>query len=307
MSIVVTLGPHLATIRHRIAIGLVCVDAVNDRPVPAAMTARLLRLGTTFLDLPFDEHGAGHFALRFAGKLEAIWRRKIENGLSTTLDIRVSESPRPGPKGAPAAYPLQYIGRRFTLELARDAVPAPNTKPIPTVDNVFRVPLWRGPAAGVPTGLTVLRGRCVYTPAVDGVPVPYARVFATTPPAEANGDIADVRGAAFCDARGDYVMILGGGLLAPAVQTMVTRVRLTARGYPMATPAAGDEYPRNNDFWNLPIETQTAALAPPADILKRLPASFTKNADAGTPDRTVEIRVGAEHSGPEFDLTFPVP
>ncbi|MFL6164123.1 MAG: carboxypeptidase-like regulatory domain-containing protein [Jatrophihabitantaceae bacterium] len=168
-----------ATVLHRLALGVECLDGVTGILVPTPLRAgwqafprlRPLPRDPAWPCLDLEPMGTGRFRLRYQLPLP-----------TKPLVIRIDDPTR------------RYVPRRFGVPVRLEStVDAPY---VPVLSRVLRLWLAPGSAHRFVGGSTVLRGRIVRA---DGSAVRWARVTAIAP-------TAAVAGRAFTDDRGEFVL-----------------------------------------------------------------------------------------------------
>jgi hypothetical protein len=201
-------------LEHFLLLGLELRDAGTGGTALPPVVATLESLGHYDLGIVLDAHGASRHALRYAGLVRARLRALVKAAADTSAVVLVDSPAR------------QHVPRRlkFTLALDGDA-----PKLIPPRSNVRTAWLWPGAAYAMPPTATLLRGRVAAgLDLAHAVPVPWARVFATTPMAETVFANAIVAGSAHADDRGEYVLAITQDAFAGASLPPTADVRLWA-------------------------------------------------------------------------------
>jgi hypothetical protein len=179
MTIATDLGP--AIVRHRLAVGVECIDALTERHVetpvvvrrepPSGIESHGFR--ATQAPIDFESSGLARFKLRHDGRI------------GSTIFVRVDDQHR------------RYVPRRFEIRpWAVNQLDETAGAPYVRVRNrVLTTVLWPGTAYSFAGGTTLIRGRVMR----DGRPARWTRVQART---LSNLDA----GAAHVDDRGEFVL-----------------------------------------------------------------------------------------------------
>ncbi len=242
--LLVSAGPELARVGHRLAVGVQCVDALSGQPLLVPLQVRLLALGPLAAGLALQAKGEGRYSLPDAGAFARLWDRctRLDDPLPRTLDLLVHET-LPGPQAHEADAPHRAGPRRVLMNLAETtpALPTPGfrPRPLPGRESTFTMRLFPGPNHGFDASATVLRGRVqLGTSAADARPARWARLVATRGSA--------VLGHTQADERGEYALLLRypAGLLAPATPSPADaqiELHIAARRNPPAHSAPFDD------------------------------------------------------------------
>lgn len=218
-----------ATVLHRLALGVECLDAVTGTRVTTPLRVgwqafprlRQRPLDPSWPCLDLEPIGTGRFRLRYAIPLP-----------TQPLVIRVDDPTR------------RYVPRRFAVPVrAESAVDAPY---VPVLSRVLRLWLAPGSAHQFVGGTSVVRGRVAWP---DGSPVRWGRVTAlapTTAPA----------GHAFTDDRGEFVL----PVLDPDQNPLESTVQLLLYVSAANPPPVPDLLDRCAD---LPVEPIPLSSVPP--------------------------------------------
>jgi hypothetical protein len=275
-----SLGPEMSRVQSRMALGVQCLDALNGRPCLQALSVRLLSLGPLTANLELQAKGGGRFSLAFSGRFAQLWRRTTEPGrlLPRDLDLLVHE------QAASEASAAHRVGpRRLSVQLALSA----NARPLPLAGsaNTFNLRLLAGPNHPFDGGATLLRGRVrLGTNETNARAARWARLVAVK-----GGRLL---GFAQADERGEYALLLRypAGLLAPAsphADDGDISLTVAARRAPPAHTTPFDD-----------LSPEPAVLAAlDADPLANLPAAYNRRVTVAR-----SLRLGASHSGPDFDF-----
>lgn len=289
-ALAVSLGPELARVQHRIALGVQCLDALTGRALLAPLQLRLLKIGPLQADLPLLDKGGGRYSLVDAGAFARLWNRCTEPGneLPRTLDLLLHEA-LPGPRSSEGELPHRHGPRRVAMTLAETVPDAPDPafrpRPAASRANVLQLRVW--PAAAYPFdgAGTLLRGRVrLGSGQADARPARWARVIASKG--------AALLGAAQADERGEFALLVRypAGLLAPDTPHADDgQIDLTVAARRTPPPHAAP-------FDDLTAET-AAVVATDTDPLADLPADYDRRVTV--PHTLVFGRV---HSGPDLDF-----
>lgn len=202
-----------AMLRHRLALGVTCVDAIRRNGATGSLSTTLERIGAAPLRQAFDRHRDDRFALRYAGRIKQRIDKAVLDATPVSLHITVDAAAR------------TYVSRRLQLTLVlQDDVPAP------TPANTRALWVWPGAAYPFPATATLLRGSVNR----GGGPVRWSRVFATTPATETDFALATIVGCAHGDERGEFVLALGSNAVSGAALVNPVQVRLWAFTAPVA-------------------------------------------------------------------------
>lgn len=187
---------------------------------------------------------------------------------TTTIPLRLVDNLR---SRLPGANPGRFgvgQGRRIVPRRVSITIPAeaavlaaeadPATPPVPIWQRTFPLGCFPGATAALPPGATVIRGRIERD---DGtgrmVPVRWARVRGAN---AADDDIGWAHG----DDRGEFVLVIGrsdNDIVSPPDPLAVTLS--VGHTDPPPTPDPADPHLATIDpFWDLPVETVTAAVDP---------------------------------------------
>ncbi|KPF49975.1 hypothetical protein IP87_13565 [beta proteobacterium AAP121] len=214
-GLLLSAGPELARVQHRLAVGVQCVDALSGQPLLAPLQVRLLAIGPLAADLLLQPKGDGRYSLADAGAFARLWDRctRLDDPLPRTLDLLVHEN-LPGAAATEGEAPHRSGPRRVRMDLAETApaLPAPGFRPRPRPgrESSLALRLFPGPNHGFDASATVLRGRVqLGTGAADARPARWSRLVAMRGSA--------VLGHTQADERGEYALLLRypAGLLAP--------------------------------------------------------------------------------------------
>ncbi len=290
VALAVSLGPELARVQHRLALGVQCVEALTGRPLLAPLRLTLLRLGPLEAGLELQPKGGGRYSLVDTGRFAVLWNRCTEPGrtLPRGVDLLAHEGPPRVPLRE-SEQPHQHGPRRVAMTLAETVPPAPDPlfrpRPLPGRDNLLTLRLFPGPNYPHAGGGTLLRGRVrLGTNEADAKPARWARLVAMKG--------ASLLGCTQADERGEFALLLRypAGLLAPATPHASDGqidLHVAARRTPPAHVTAFDDL----------SPEPAAVVAADANPLAELPASY---------DRRVAVQrtlvFGRTHSGADFDF-----
>ncbi len=269
-----------ATVLHRLALGVECVDAVTGRRVRTEVDVgrevdpRRLPPGSDprWPCLSLERRGIGRSQLRF------------DHTTPTGVRLRLVDPRR------------RFSARRFDLPLWTLAeILAAEASPtvVPAAARVLRPWLWPAAAAGLPRGATVVRG----TVRTGDEPVRWARLTAVRP---GDGPV----GHGHADERGEFVLLVTGtgSLPPPAPSTLAIDLVVTAPD-PATAPDADDTDPHAD----LVVEPLARPSNPP------LPAELDNAVLRGTatppgyvPNTATVPRLSVPVGG-ELTLIAPVP
>ncbi len=297
--LVVSAGPELARVQHRLAVGVQCVDMRSGQPLLAPLQVRLLAIGPLRAELALQPKGNGRYSLPDAGAFARLWDRctRPDDPLPRTLDLLVHEA-LPGSLAHPAteADTAHRTGPRrvlMTLAETTPALPTPGfrPRPLPGRESTLTWRLFAGPNHGHDGSATVLRGQVqLGTSAADARPARWARLVATRGSA--------VLGHTQADERGEYALLLRypAGLLAPATPSAADaqiELHIAARRSPP---------PHRQPFDDLSAEPAGAVSseAPTLPELLNLPAAYDRRVQL---PRTVVF--GRINGGPEYQHLLP--
>lgn len=292
-ALLISAGPELARVQHRLAVGVQCIDALSGQPLLAPLQLRLLALGPLAAGLLLQPKGEGRYSLPDAGAFARLWDRctRLDDPLPRTLDLLVHET-LPSPAATEAEAPHRAGPRRVLMSLAETepALPTPGFRPRPRPgrESTLALRLFPGPNHGFDASATVLRGRVqLGTSAANARPARWARIVATRGSA--------VLGHTQADERGEYALLLRypAGLLAPATPSPADAqidVHIAARrNAPL----------HRGPFDDLSPEPASVASLDPLPLAD-LPAAYDRRV---TVARTVVF--GATNSGPAHEHLLP--
>jgi hypothetical protein len=229
-------------IRHRLTLGLSLVDALTGIGAAPPLRADLETIGpyafpaTIGADrqaMRFEMHGAAKHAVRYAGRIRKLIDKAVARPAAPTMSVRIYAPLDATQSGYdPAREARRYVPRRLRLLPAMDG-----DQPAPTPDNIRSCWLWPGSAYPKPAAATAIAGRVLRGPSVAAAtPIPWARVFATTPPAAVVFDADNVVGVGHGDDRGEFLMMLQQSAVQGAALSNPVSVRLWAFVPPVTPP-----------------------------------------------------------------------
>lgn len=295
-----TLSVHntheVSALRHRLALGLQCIDALSQAPIEGgpgrAVIALLAAIGARPWAQRFDPHTQGRHALRLDGRYRQLLLRAIELGdpLAHELSLHGTRDDRRADYRIDAD-PRVFVPRRLSLTPVVSA-----GLPTAGMVNARTAWLWPGAAYPLPSKATALRGRIRRDVAGVIQAVPWARVVITRAGAGAPNFATEAKLAwAHGDDRGEFLAVLGnnavtGGAALPAQLNLRVWVFLP----PLATvfdPAA--------PLASLPLEAGGTEVL--NDVLRgrAMPASYVQQSA-----RTLSVKLGEVRTMNEADLLF---
>ncbi len=289
----------VATLRHRLALGIEVLDAVSGLAAFGPPVVELERIGA-YVVPPETRRltgapGSARFARAWVGPVRRLMALAAARGEPGDWVIRLHGDPLSSRPGGwdPRREARRFVPRRLRLRPVIEAeggVPVIAGQPAP---NARRCALLPGAAYPLPGGVTAIRGR-VMDDATR--PMPWARLRATVPAEEADPDLARPVGRAAADEKGEFVLVIGPDAVAGAALPAAARIRLWAHG-PAAPPAPDPE----DALAGLPIEDAGTEADGPLLRGATIPAGFTR----GPATRVVEVRLSTTLSGPVTTLILP--
>ena len=279
----------VSTLRHRLALGLACRDAVSGLAALGPLAVELESIGP--FAIPgglLQAHGIARHALPWAGRVKTLMDLAAKRGVPADWVVRIHGDPGvPGATWDASGTPGFTCPRRLRL---RPVLPL--GVPATGLDNARSVTLRPGAAFPLAGAASAIRGSVLHAAAV---PMPWARVVATLPDTETDLAAALVVGRAAADDRGDFLLVLEGQAVAGAALPRAAAVRLWGFG-PVAPPPAGAADP----LAALPIEDAGTDADSPLLRGEVVPAPYTR-----TVSRTIAVPLSTVASGPAAILTLP--
>jgi hypothetical protein len=236
---------------QRLALGVEPIDAASRQPM------------LTPVMLVHDDAHLGHRRqpfLRHASNRQALLYDAYYSPQPHVLKLRLFDQAQ-APYGADSDR-RRFVPRRLQITLPSLAsAEAPPMRP-----RSCRPHLFPGPAYPVADAVTGLRAHVMHAPGGPPPlrPVRWARVLATVPATQANLARSTVVGRAFCDERGEFLLLIRAhaDAIGPG-STLAVRLRVFAAPTPPPNPVLAALDP----LWDLPIELP-ASLADDDPVLR---------------------------------------
>jgi hypothetical protein len=271
---------QVASVGHRLAIGVQWMDALTQSNVAAAWSSELDTIGDRPCPRRFESHPLCRHALRAAGLIARLLaiaaKEKALNPPATAADDPTNFVLRAYGyisqrilAYATSNDPRVYVPRRLSLTPV-----LANGFPTDTAANVRTIWLWPGSSYPFPSNATGLRGCVRRGPSPTAAKaVAWARIVVTRPGAgQPNFNNETKIGFAHGDDRGEFLVILGsaavpGGAALPA--------SLALRVWVFLPPA--DVFEADDPLASLPLEVAgtdaisdvTRGTAPPATYVRQ--------------------------------------
>ena len=248
---------QVASVRHRLAMGVQWIDALTQLSAFSTWTSELERIGSRACPLRFDAHPQCRHALRAAGRLARVLAVAAEDKATappatpevdqTNFVLRAFGRTSVRVEGYAASNdPRQLVPRRLSLTPAQtDGVPAGN------LANIRTAWLWPGSAYPLTSNVTALRG-CVRRGPSDAVakPAAWSRIVVSRPGAgPADFDTESKVGYAHGDDRGEFLVVLGGAAVPGGAALPAT---IALRLWVFTPPA--DIFDEADPLASLPLE-----------------------------------------------------
>lgn len=280
-----------ATVRHRLALGLECLDAMTGVRINTPLSAEVLKVGPLEFGQFMTAKGGGLQMVHYAQRLKKYYQHCIANNYAHALETRLSCV-----RLAPTFEDKRsYVPRRLRITLKTDA----NQQPAPTPENIRRPWLWPGAAYPVPGNATGVRGRAAKgSDAKSAVPLRWVRVLASIPASEADLAKATIVGQAHGDDRGEFLLLIEPKAIPTTTITGPLKVRLTLYLPPVLPPPDADTDP----LWDVPLED--VGDAPDSALLqgKAIPPGFAEPVGSA---KQRDLTLGQVLSGDDFLFLVP--
>ena len=236
---------------HRLALGVEPIDAARGQPM---LTPVMLAHDDAFAGnprQPLQRHPSNRQALIY----DTYYAPQ-----SRTVSLRLFDQ-------AGGDYSHDSDRRRFVPRRLRVTLPSlANAELAAPAARACRPHLYPGAAYPVADAFTGLRAHVMLNGPAPLRPARWARVLATVPAAQPDPALATVVGRAFCDDRGEFLLLIGSHPDAiGATSTLAVRLHVLASPTLLLPPgvvAAGGD-----PLWDLPIETP-ASLADDDPVLR---------------------------------------
>ena len=240
---------------QRLALGVEPIDAARGQPM---LTPVMLTHDDAFAGnprQPFLRHPSNRQTLVY----DAYYAPQVR-----TVALRLFDQ-------AGGDYSNDSDRRRFVPRRLRITLPTlAGAELAAPAARACRPHLFPGAAYPVADAFTGLRAHVMLSGPAPLRPARWARVLATVPATQPDPALATVVGRAFCDERGEFLLLIGSHPDAiGSISTLAVRLHVLARPAPppVATGAPSDP------LWDLPVETP-ASLADDDPVLRgELPPS----------------------------------
>ncbi len=214
----------------RLALGIEPLDAMRRGRIPHP------------IQIIFDQVPLGVSRPRIWRHNSCVFVLLYENGVGTTLDLRIFDTPKPA--WSAEADRRRYVPRRLRIPL----LAGDQADLRPYAHRVRRPALFPGAAYDAAESSTGMRGRVERA----GEPVRWARVEALDP---GSGQTV---GSAHCDDRGEFLLLLESRAAPPGDLTNPFTLDLRAYAPKPPVPAVTDAVKQCDPLWDLPLEEAPA-------------------------------------------------
>ena len=220
---------QIASVGHRLAIGIQWIDALSRLSPDGPWTSDLEAIGLRPCPLRFDAHPQGRHALRAAGRLAKLLEIaakdkvnappvSVEADQTNCLLRAFARRSSRVENYSTGNDPRRFVPRRLSLTPVQTA-----GFPSAGVANIRSAWLWPGSSYPLAANITAIRGRVRRGPSEAlAKPVAWARVVITRPGAATPNFATEARlGFAHGDDRGEFLAVLDvgavpGGAVLPA-------------------------------------------------------------------------------------------
>lgn len=276
----------LSDLRHRLALGLECRDAVSGLTALGPQRVELERIGPFATPgMTLQAHGVARHALPWAGRVRSLMTSAVDRGEPPAWVVRIHSTPA-GSWDARRDLRRLVPRRLRLLPVLTGGVPATG------LDNARVCALVPGAAYPLFGAVTAVRGRVMHDATT---PMPWAFVLATRPASETDLAAAIVVGRARADDRGEYLLVLSGQAVAGATLPSSAALRLWA-----FAPATPPDIAGADPLASLPLEDAGTATNSPLLRGEVVPATYTRSVS-----QTIAVRLSTVASGPAATLTLP--
>ncbi|MGG5820916.1 hypothetical protein [Falsiroseomonas sp. HW251] len=280
----------VSELRHRLALGLDCRDAVSGLAAGGPLVAELESIGPFAFtpDRRLDAHGGTRFALAWAGRVRRLMDLAVQRGVAGDWVVRLHADAA----GANARWDARRDARRHVPRRLKLRPTLAAGVPVTGRANARACRLFPGATFPLIGAATALRGRVMHDATT---PMPWARVIATMPANQQNLPQARVVGRGMADDRGDYLLVLGPRAVSGAQLPPAAQIRLWAFGPATPPPLDGPD-----PLAGLPVEDAGETADGPVLRGEAIPPAFTRSVS-----RIVALPFSTVVSGADATLTLP--
>lgn len=220
----------VASVGHRLAIGVQWIDALSRQAADERWVSDLDAIGARACALRFDLHPMARHALRAAGRLARLLQLAADDKVAapppdaasdpTNFVLRAYGQAKARDTGyATGNDPRQYVPRRLSLTPAQTG-----GTPTTGVANIRSAWLWPGSVYPMASGVSALRGSVRRGASLEqSVPVAWSRVVVTRPGGGAPDFATEAQlGCAHGDDRGEFLLLLGPGAIPGGAELPAT-------------------------------------------------------------------------------------
>ena len=280
----------VSDVRHRLALGIDCRDVVSGLGALGPMVAELESIGPFATPgMVLQPHGIFRHALPWAGAVRKLMAESVSRAVDPNWIVRIHGDPgAPAKPWDPNRDAHRVVPRRLRLLPTLTAGEPPSSPA-----NARSCTLAPGAMYPLHGAATAIRGRVMHNATI---PMPWAAVVATTPPAQTNFALATPVGRARADERGEFLLVLDGRSVTGASLPTNVSVRLWGFGPPAVPTPTNPKDP----LTALPIEDAGSATDSPLLRGEIIPAAYTRSIH-----QTIAVRIATVASGVGATLTLP--